>query len=301
MITHLFRNIIRIISIGLIFIGIFTSCASFKHNYPTGNFHFMVFSDVHISNDESKDKRLAEMVERINSGEFPDVKFLIFTGDNVSSFYQRRDNGDGFVNNRAAKFVSILKPLKIPYYIVLGNHDYKLDHNVDSDAPFSFNQIDTMEILWKKFANLKPYYAVDYSGWKFVILNSMRGRYLDRSFDDEQLKWFKTQLEENKPTLLFFHHPVRTDKLHLWCKPGGTITRDEEPDFFSLIDKYKNNIKGIFVGHGHMWVSGKLDQTIPVCETNSFGESTIYPFYLIGINIKNDSIDISRSPIDFDE
>jgi len=45
---------------------------------------------------------------------------------------------------------------------------------------------------------------------------------------------------------------------------------------FSL-SRYKDVIKGIFVGHGHMWVYDKLFDSIDVYETDSFGDNGCSP------------------------
>lgn len=242
---------------------------------------FLVVSDIHISNDEAKDKRLAGLIDEINKGKLSDAELLVITGDNLSSYYSNRNNGDGLENNRALKFITILKNLEKPYLIALGNHDYKIDRDKDSDAPFTFDEINIIEDLWKSHAQVQPYYSFDYKDVKFIILNSMRGRYLNRSFDDEQMSWLVEKMKENKPTFLFFHHPIRTDNFRIWGKPKDLITPENEEKFFSILSKYKDLIKGIFVGHGHMWVNDKLFNTIPVYETASFEESAGLNYYLI--------------------
>lgn len=255
---------------------------------------FLVVSDIHISNDEAKDKKLAGLIDEINKGKLSDSELLVITGDNVSSYYSKRNNGDGLENNRALKFITILKNLEKPYLIALGNHDYKIDRDKDSDAPFTFDEINNIEDLWKSHAEVQPYYSFDYKDVKFIILNSMRGRYLDRSFDDDQMNWLVDQMKENIPIFLFFHHPIRTDNFKLWCKPKDLITPENEEKFFSILSKYKNQVKGIFVGHGHMWVDDKLFDTIPVYETASFGESTGLNYYVVFADIKNQKVKVIK-------
>lgn len=251
-------------------------------SFAQGNqFKFIVISDIHISNDESKDQKLAGFIDEINNGKLSDAELLVITGDNVSSYYANRNNGDGFENNRALKLMAILKNLEKPYLIALGNHDYKIDRDKDSDAPFTFDEINNIEILWKEHAEVEPFYSFDHKDVRFIILNSMRGRYLNRSFDNEQINWLVGQMKEKKPTFLFFHHPIRTDNFRIWGKPKDLITPENEEKFFSILSKYKDQVKGIFVGHGHMWIDDKLFNTIPVYETASFGEGNGLNFYLI--------------------
>jgi hypothetical protein len=54
------------------------------------------------------------------------------------------------------------------------------------------------------------------------------------------------------------------------------------------------NIKGIFVGHGHMWVSDVLFDTIKVFETDSFGDADNYTFSIIGMDTVRSSITVAR-------
>jgi hypothetical protein len=259
----------------------------------------MLLADVQLSNDESKDNRFADIIKAVNTGEFNDLEFLITVGDNVSSFYRDRPGGESFDNYRAAKFMSILKEIEIPYYLALGNHDYKIHSDRDSDAPFSFNDIDTMEVLWKQLADVEPYFAFDHKGWNFITLNSMRGRYLKRFFDDDQMNFLEDELEKGKPSLLFFHHPIQTDntpKAYLnKYDENDLITPGSEKRFFEIVKQHKDNIKGIFFGHAHMWLSDKLYGEIPVYMTDSFADNTNSPYRIIGIDTTDNTIEVSKS------
>jgi len=245
---------------------------------------FMVISDIHISNDQSKDERLISLINEINSGKFSDIDLLVITGDNVSSYYSKRNDGDRLENNRTLKLMSILKKISKPYLMALGNHDYKIDRNKDSDAPFSIDEINEIEKLWKDHAGLEPYYSMEINGYKMIILNSMRGMYLNRRFDPEQMNWLADQMKENIPVFLFFHHPAQSDNFKIWGKPKDLATPENEEKFFTILAKYKSNIKGIFVGHGHMWISDTLFNTIPVYETASFGEGNGLNFYRVSVD-----------------
>lgn len=286
------ENRLSISKLFLLLIFLFAGI-SFAQSNP---FKFIVISDIHISNDESKDQKLVGFIDEINKGKLSDAEFLVITGDNVSSYYASRNNGDGLENNRALKLIGILKNLEKPYLIALGNHDYKIDREKDSDAPFTFDEINNIEILWKEHGGVEPYYSIDHGNIRFVILNSMRGRYLNRSFDNEQINWLAEQMKEKKPTFLFFHHPIRTDNFRIWGKPKDLITPENEEKFFSILSKYKDQVKGIFVGHGHMWISDKLFNTIPVYETASFGEGKGLNYYSIEFDaVKQETIIIKNS------
>ena len=270
-----------IFNIALLCILFFTSTLSFAQNVTL---KFIVISDIHISSDQSKDERLKTFINEINNGKYSDAEFLAITGDNVSSYYSNRNEGDGFENNRTLKLMSMLKELNKPYLIALGNHDYKIDRDKDSDAPFTIDEIKEIEKLWKEHAGLEPYYSMEINGYKMIVLNSMRGMYLNKRFDPDQLNWFADQLKANMPVFLFFHHPVQSDNFKIWGKPKDLATPENEDKFFAILAKYKSNIKGIFVGHGHMWISDTLFNTIPIYETASFGEGSGLNFYRVSVD-----------------
>ncbi|MDZ7332777.1 MAG: metallophosphoesterase [candidate division KSB1 bacterium] len=278
------KSSIRIIAL----IVLILFCANFKgyrENNFFADFQAIIISDTHISNDESKDKRLAQLIDRINNDEFHSVALLFITGDLVACVYGNKEPGvPDESNNRIKKLQMILGELKIPYYLILGNHDYRFNRSSNSDRSFSLQEIERMEAIWKRDSGIEPYGAVEYQGWKFICLNSMRGRYLNRHFDGEQLDWLEAQLMDELPTILLFHHPLKTDHRRIWCKSKDLITPENEPRFFSLLENHKFQIKAIFVGHGHRWVMDTLFGKIKVFETDSFGESKGLLFYLVELD-----------------
>lgn len=264
--------------------------------YPSGDFRAVVISDTHISSDELKVQRLNGLIQKINDRQLPGVEMLIVTGDVVSAVYGSyvSDNPDTS-DNRLARAVDIFNHLNVPFYLVMGNHDYKIGRDRDSDTYFPESEILQMEEIWKRYTGLNPYYVFTHRCWKFVILNSMRGRYLNSYFDDMQLDWLKAQLSGVQPVVLFVHHPLETDHFRIWCKPKDLINTDKEPRFFEIVRGYKQNIKGIFVGHGHRWISDTLFETIPVFETGSFGDANEPVYYIVGFQTGIKNIQVARN------
>jgi hypothetical protein len=249
------------------------------------NSRFIVVSDVHTSNDRFKMEKMAWLVTEINEGEYADVDFLVITGDAVSSFLENRDRDhDDPANNRVMKLLNVLEPLEKPFYLAMGNHEYKIDRNKDSDAPFTQAEIDTIEAMWKRYAGIEPYYSFTEGGMKYLVLNSMRGRPANRRFDDKQVDWFTRELSTGEEAILFFHHPVKTDHFRIWARKEDLVTEKVEPRFMELCREHRENIRGIFVGHGHFWVKDRLYGEIPVYETSSFGDREKVIGYLVGVN-----------------
>ncbi|RMI14690.1 MAG: hypothetical protein D6681_04770 [Calditrichaeota bacterium] len=245
-------------------------------------FRAVYISDTHVSNDMEKDARLKRLVDILNEQKPPKVELLLHGGDLVSSVFDKHPQQfPQQAVNRLAKAVQILNRLHIPWYPAMGNHDYKLWSGRDSDAYFPEAEILQMEKIWKKHTGRDPYYAVEHRGWNFIVLNSMRGRYLHRHFDDEQMRFFEQELEKGLPTIVVTHFPLKTDHFKIWAKPKDLITSQNEPRFFALLKKYQDRIKGIFVGHGHMWRQDMLFDRIPVFEVDDFAEENDMPHYVI--------------------
>jgi 3',5'-cyclic AMP phosphodiesterase CpdA len=284
------------IAVQLAVLCLFTCMICCSVEYPRGDFHAVVISDTHISNDARKQERLLTLIGWINTGQLPGVELMVVTGDVVSSVYGSYypDNPDTS-DNRLSRAVDTFRKLHMPFLLAMGNHDYKIGRDRDSDAPFSQEEIFHMEKIWEKFTSQPPYYSTNHRGWKFIVLNSMRGRYLQRHFDDQQLQWLNVQLSEGKPSLLFFHHPLQTDHFRIWAKKKDVITEDNEPRFYQLLEKYRKVVKGIFVGHGHRWVNDLLKQTIPVFETESFGDASSPEYYVIGFSQQSHTIQVVRN------
>ena len=263
---------------------------------PAGDFYALIISDTHISRDESKDERMRELIDKINGDKNGMVHLVFNTGDAVSRIYgdytaQNQDTSD----DRLQRYVDIISTLDVPVYTALGNHDYKIGPEVDSDDPFTIEQIENAERLWQSKANIYPYYSIDYNGWKFIILNTMRGRYRERNFDPQQLIWLEAELNTNLPAVLLFHHPIETDNFKIWSGFRDLITPEKEPEFYRLCREHKKNIKAVFVGHGHRWVYDTLIEQIPVYETSSFADDEDSPFYLLGFDTVNFTIEIASS------
>jgi len=273
------------------------SCTSIQNTYPAGDFKIIVLSDIHITNSESKDQRFLKLVQEINADKYPGVELLVTAGDNVSSLYEKYTPDSSYTGyNRLQRFMDIISQLKKPYLLTMGNHEFKIEKARDSDAPYDKTELLQMESIWQKTTGFKPYYSRSFNGWKFIVLNSMDLRHVNRRFGKDQLAWLKNELQQDQPTLIFFHHPIRTDNFRFWDDIMEIADSDDEPEFYSIIESNKSKIKGMFVGHGHLWVHDKLFDQIDVFETASFGDDEESPFLVIGLDNQMERISVGRTP-----
>jgi hypothetical protein len=104
------------------------------------------------------------------------------------------------------------------------------------------------------------------------------------------MEWIRKELARGEPAVLLFHHPVKTDHFRLWAHKEDMVSEKNEPEFMALCKVHKENIRGVFVGHGHQWVKDKLYKKIPVYETSSFGDKPKVLGYLVGMGTENNII-----------
>ena len=109
------------------------------------NIKFVQITDAHVSAGSEFTQRVLEYaIKDINNQ--PGISFVVFTGDNISS--PSADN--------LKKFKSIIKKLKVPYYIALGNHDvYKQNHLSKVQYFKSYGKVILLNFKGNQITNLQ--------------------------------------------------------------------------------------------------------------------------------------------------
>lgn len=172
----------------------------------------------------------------------PDMVFVV--GDFFHD-YPSRDYDFYFKNvTRIDHAKAITDRFKMKVYPGFGNHDYDVP---DLDRTFSHR-------LVAQKIGIKPYYAVDHKGCRFLMLNNFLGETWNAankeafkktvgSFGEEQLQWIESQLAARKQTFIFTHYPL------------SIVSATEVKDFglLPLMKKYADNIHFITAGHWHRW------------------------------------------------
>jgi len=262
------------------------------------SFKFIVISDVHVrlpGNSDDIEYDNAKNLENFNGAldlikkNHLDADFVIVNGDNTGCLFSHSLENYGIgEDNPAETFKAMMDTLGKPFYVTLGNHDYQDGFDVALRQGITASDPSNMEAVWKKVLGIDPYYSFVHKGVRFIILNSTRGpSYAEPcpsatvetgckgSFDDTQMVWFENELQNPEPCLIFIHHPVITDHnaLKTWSAAGLAMQVMDKDRFYTVVRSYKNCIKGIFVGHGHLKEKDTLEDTIPVHETASIGDA----------------------------
>ena len=231
-----------------------------------GTFNFAVIADTHIIDDfyvkgsengvednttilQTTDHLLATRAT-INAIRLPNqqrVEKTFLLGD-VFHNYPSPDYDFYFKNRtRIDNAADLLAGFDMPVHMGWGNHDYD-EHRKPGISR------DMSHRLFEAKLKTKPYYAVDYNGFRFLHLNNFLGATWDDSAEprarqigslgETQLQWAEAQLAGRKPTIVFIHYP-------LWI-----VAPTEVKDFgiHPILRKYKDTIPLVLSGHWHKWV-----------------------------------------------
>ncbi|WP_436415025.1 outer membrane protein assembly factor BamB family protein [Petrimonas sp.] len=184
----------------------------FSISAQSQSFKFALITDTHIGSP-SNDEDLYRTVKDINSQ--PDIAFAIVSGD-VTEF-------GSYDELRTAK--CLLDDLKVPYYIIPGNHDS------------NWSESGTNDFL-RIFGN--ETFGFEYGGYKFIGLASGPNmRMSPGQIPRENLTWFFIELKEtdaDTPIIYVNHYPM-DNSLNNW---------------FEVMDALRpHNVQLMLCGHGH--------------------------------------------------
>lgn len=189
-----------------------------------GDFHFIQVNDLHFLNAGCV-PWFEGLVRQINASPQP-AQFVLVAGDLVE-------------NGTAEQFAAIrdlLKGLKMPNYVVVGNHDYGPQDDrklFDAHFPGRIN------------------YRFDHGDWQFLALDSSDGqRYHDTKVGAPTLEWLDEtlpKLDRKRPTVLFTHFPLGTGVVY---RPGNA------DDVLARLKEH--NVRAVFSGHFHGFTERKV-------------------------------------------
>lgn len=179
---------------------------------PTKPFKFALVTDTHIGSPNNNED-LCRTVKDINSQN--DIAFVIVSGD-VTEFGSY---------DELRKTKSLLDDLRVPYYIIPGNHDSNWSESGTND----FLRVFGSET-----------FGFEYGGYKFIGLASGPNmRMSPGQIPCENLTWFFDEIaktDKNIPIVYVNHYPM-DNSLNNW---------------FEVMDALREyNVKLMLCGHGH--------------------------------------------------
>lgn len=221
------KTIIKMIILTILVFGIFVGMHIDAQKYRNTGQHVLVNKLKFITvGDPQINSTTFEGVERlkqvINFANESDVDFIIFEGDMT-------DDGTNMSNDMVK---DILKDLKKPYYVVVGNHDMYISPKIFESYYGPMEHIENINGYQLIFVGIKD--VQDKNG---VVTK------LDWSFDF-------SKASKSAPTLVFIHGPVMSI-------PTGCIYCRMQKDILAYgysmrpeLDRFTNLI-GVYSGHVH--------------------------------------------------
>ncbi len=202
-----------------------------------GKFSFVVIGD-NRSGDGIYKKLVSMIVERR-----PD--FVVNTGDMITTPGSRQD---------WAKFWEMSKPVTVPYFLTVGNHD-------------AYSKVPLSEKKYKEEVDLpgnELYYSFVAGNSLFIVLDSCLDDQ-EKKITGEQLKWLEGVLaaSRQKHKFVFLHHPLYTD-------PGkghhAHDSIDKYPDSRDRLEALfaKSGVDAVFAGHEHYYERRTVDGIIHI-------------------------------------
>ncbi len=170
--------------------------------------------------------QLVKTVESVNRLDpLPDI--LVVSGDLAN-----HGNEDDYRRVHA-----LFKTLKMPYYIVVGNHD----------------QRSSLRTIFSEHAYMKTgtefiQYVIEDFPVRIVALDTLAVGSHRGLLDPERLEWLDRTLAGNlqKPTVIFMHHPP----FETGMPYPDSLGMDGKEKLAAIIEKY-HNIEAVISGHTH--------------------------------------------------
>ena len=212
----------------------FTCIGAFAQS--SKNIKFVQVSDALLSaNSEYSQKVLKSAIADINT--LQDVSFVVFTGDNI--------NNPSEANLKL--FLKIVKKLKVPYYIAIGDHDVYKANGLSKVRYYDMIH----EHNWFMFKH-QPNYKFKKKGFVFLVVDGAKeiipgsvGYYREGTLD-----WVESELTKNekKDVIILQHFPIEyPENTEASTKTHKTYKVEQ---YKELIDKH-NNLLAVLSGHFH--------------------------------------------------
>lgn len=217
---------------------------------PARGFRFVHFTDIHIQPELSAPEGVALAVKRLRELT-PRPDFVLLGGDHVMDLLSvTRERAD--VQFRL--LTEALKPLDIPVYSTIGNHDV---YGWSKGSPATVSDpLYGIRMFEEKFSHRPAYFSFDHKGWHFVVLNSIqpKGEGWTSRIDDDQLTWLANDLgKTTRPTVVMTHVPILT--IFVQYATGtlvpntGSIIVENGREVQQILAKHP--VKAVLQGHTH--------------------------------------------------
>jgi predicted MPP superfamily phosphohydrolase len=222
------REMIKLSAGALLSLGLWPGRLRGGEAPASKDFTFIAVNDLHYT--ELQCRPWFNQVARDMKLSAPKAELCLLGGD-------LSENG---TPEQLAAVRDVFRESKMPFYAVIGNHDYQT-----SDDSKAYDQL---------FPNSINYWF-EYAGWQFVGLDSSEGmKATDTVISNRTLDWLDSnlpKLNSRKPTIIVTHFPLGK----------SVVARPRNAD--ALLQRFLNfNLQAVFCGHFHGFTQRQFGHAI---------------------------------------
>ena len=179
--------------------------------------------------EKNDNAQLQELIKSVNKQK--NVKFVVFTGDNISSPNQET----------LKEFLTQLKKLKYPYYLIIGEKDVNKNKGL--------SKIEYSKIVQKNIRKYKPKttnYSFVVENLAFIVIDGSKDVIPSSNgfYKKETIEWLQKELKlyKNNNIIILQHFPL--------IPPANKETYiTYKPETLLEIINNNKNIKAVISGH----------------------------------------------------
>lgn len=181
--------------------------------------------------------KVAEHIQLVHKNK--PLEAVLILGDNIYEHGVDSIDDEQFMT----KFEEPYKSIDLPFYLLLGNHDYANISGTDAFTEHAIHQINYHNRS-DKWNMPKRYYSVALGNCEFFMLDTNLEN-MTKNEIDKQIKYFRNKIKKSKKSHKYLcgHHT--------WRSTGGHGNADPQFEKFMRKIVYGTNIRGYFCGHDH--------------------------------------------------
>ncbi|MBM4373130.1 MAG: metallophosphoesterase, partial [Deltaproteobacteria bacterium] len=209
---------------------------------------FAVVTDIHLGGgyETPQTQNVLALFEEA-AAMSPAPELLVVTGDLVDAVPEPVDTGAG---GRVDALRRLFREGPLPVEAVAGNHDY---YSAEFPVLTLTGDRAARDAMWDAELAMPRWQVTEHGGTRFIYVNTMQGdlwdisKGLNGSAGREQLEWLDGLLSEDRPAVLFMHHPPST------VLEAGDLTVE------AVIAAHPDTVLAVFAGHLHMWARSEYE------------------------------------------
>jgi len=227
--------------------SVFTGCGAATGRSSAPLFRFLQVNDTHVDADAGKDgyakatEKARWLIEAAASGEhFPRPDFVVGVGDLING--ERLDA----LAPDLRLFKEMLKPLRVPFYPVVGNHEV-----IQQEGSPKHEQA-----FREAFGNDRVNYTFTHGGILFIALNNAGACSVGQAVVKARNDWLRRTLDAARgvPKIILCHIPLipLREEAVLAKSFGFRSYIDHDAGTLRIVDEHADSVIAVLSGHLHL-------------------------------------------------